>query len=560
MTSIAHRCNLILSSLQLIGQSTRANGEPTCSTIEDELDRFRLWAGNLGALQQPKSSLSIESRLVEAPNVLLHVAELLDELVEVARELLSITTGERADEIDALTDQELAEEVYDEVALDPQPETAVLSQDSFILNEEVGLRKEIGACITRLFRITSLVRRVIVTDPYTKALSRQKDPINNQFDIAYVGDKFPKIASDTESWLQDRLGSAITNRRSYLSYKQDHREKLEPVPDEKITLKVGEELATASSKPTTYLPDASTAAPMDISLEVYDNDDDSLSMTSISPSVDGESEHLLDSRIPSLDSLRVGNGKEIECPFCFNVRSFRNEKSWRKHVMSDLRAYVCTFPTCGSAMFGDMNEWWHHEMQCHRVQYGCMECNETNFSSSEELLKHIQIRHAQLHAIAGQDSLLKLSRKPVARLRAVECPCCTSWAERLATRAQTQLGDSRASSNDGSVAANAFKRHLASHLEQLALFALPTLAEDEASLKPEATAALSESDALSSTPADSDTSEAFDYGDELPMVSQEPFATYHQISPLRVETPQVESIPKTDAVQSTVCFIVPLYP
>jgi hypothetical protein len=155
-------------------------------------------------------------------------------------------------------------------------------------------------------------------------------------------------------------------------------------------------------------------------------------------------------------------------------------------------------------------------MQCHRVQYGCIECHETDFPSEEELLKHIQRRHAQLYAIAGQNSLLQLSRKPVARLRAADCPCCTTWAERRATRAQTQLGESRALLNDDFVTAKVFKRHLASHLEQLALFALelPTLAEDEAGLELDSVAALSESerDALSSVSDDSDTLEVFDHG------------------------------------------------
>jgi hypothetical protein len=173
-------------------------------------------------------------------------------------------------------------------------------------------------------------------------------------------------------------------------------------------------------------------------------------------------------------------------------------------------------------------------------------------------------------------------------LRAVDCPCCTTWAERLATRAQTQVGEWRASLNDAFVTTKVFKRHLASHLEQLALFALPTLAEDEAGLELDSIAALSESerDALSSVSDDSDTLEAFDHGvnednethsprevmDEVAQVdinsqdvgeespttaSQEPLGTDHQSALLRGETPQVASLPKTDGVKSMVCLPVP---
>jgi hypothetical protein len=161
MTSIAHRCNLILSSLRSIAQSTHIDDAATTSKVKDELARFSLWAGNLGALHQPKSSLSVESRLVDAPEVLLHVAELLEDLNEVARELSSISTGEREAKIDVPPDQELAEEGYVEITFGVEvhhrrPGNDVAPQYFHALNEEVELRKEIGACITRLFRITSL--------------------------------------------------------------------------------------------------------------------------------------------------------------------------------------------------------------------------------------------------------------------------------------------------------------------------------------------------------------------------------------------------------------------
>jgi hypothetical protein len=94
MTSIAHRCNLIIPGLRSNAQSTRIDDAATTSKVKDELARFSLLAGNLGALHLPKSSISIESRLVEAPEVLLHVAELLENLNEVACELSRISTGE----------------------------------------------------------------------------------------------------------------------------------------------------------------------------------------------------------------------------------------------------------------------------------------------------------------------------------------------------------------------------------------------------------------------------------------------------------------------------------
>jgi hypothetical protein len=50
----------------------------SAAALEDELGRFRVWAGNIGAIQRGHSSL--EYRLREAPIVLESVLKLLEEL------------------------------------------------------------------------------------------------------------------------------------------------------------------------------------------------------------------------------------------------------------------------------------------------------------------------------------------------------------------------------------------------------------------------------------------------------------------------------------------------
>jgi hypothetical protein len=48
--------------------------------IDDEQDRFMIWAGNAGATQGVLSSSSLDHRLREAPRLSLQFAELLDDL------------------------------------------------------------------------------------------------------------------------------------------------------------------------------------------------------------------------------------------------------------------------------------------------------------------------------------------------------------------------------------------------------------------------------------------------------------------------------------------------
>jgi hypothetical protein len=47
----------------------------------DASDKFKLWAGNIGARQLPTSPASLESRLVTAKRILEQVEDLLDELL-----------------------------------------------------------------------------------------------------------------------------------------------------------------------------------------------------------------------------------------------------------------------------------------------------------------------------------------------------------------------------------------------------------------------------------------------------------------------------------------------
>jgi hypothetical protein len=358
-------------------------------------------------------------------------------------------------------------------------------------NEETELLEETGACITRLFRVSSLIRQAAPTDLFAKALSRNRYRFNDQFDIAHVGEKYPKLATEELAWLQKRLGRAITQRRHYLSYIQDHREKLEGMltgeeTPEPVTsksqaptkqLQAVKLLPDSSSRPSTFFTKASSLAPGRITPQMLaaeeesDPENDARSYTTISRSIDGDLDSSTTIRIPKLDELRTGSKKEVECPFCFRMEKFKNERVWRRHVFSDLRSYVCTFPDCDAPYFGDINEWFRHEMQSHRVSYTCRLCQKT-FQLRERYLTHVQKQHPDMLEDGEQQPVLDIARKPLDQIPAQECPCCSEWVDRLKERAVAGMPFD-ASDHILGVVPTVFKRHLASHLEQLALFAIP---------------------------------------------------------------------------------------
>lgn len=160
--------------------------------------------------------------------------------------------------------------------------------------------------------------------------------------------------------------------------------------------------------------------------------------------------------------------REIECPFCCEIKKIKDEKAWRRHVYADLRPYVCTFADCSKPYFGDLNEWFNHEMQSHRVSYACQLCQGKLYSSDKQYLDHVRRRHPALLVGGGEQALLDIAKQPVQQISAEDCPCCIDWTDRLRLR----LPDIDAS-EPIHVTPAVFKRHLASHLEQLALFALP---------------------------------------------------------------------------------------
>ena len=95
-------------------------------------------------------------------------------------------------------------------------------------SEEKALFKEVDACITRLFRVSRLVRQAAApSNLFDEALSRNSHLFNDQFDVAHVGERFPKLATEENQWLQTRLGRAISQRRLFLSYIQEYRGRTE---------------------------------------------------------------------------------------------------------------------------------------------------------------------------------------------------------------------------------------------------------------------------------------------------------------------------------------------
>lgn len=139
---------------------------------------------------------------------------------------------------------------------------------------------------------------------------------------------------------------------------------------------------------------------------------------------------------------------------------------------------MCTLggDECDAEFFEDRDSWFEHELKTHRSQYSCILCKSGNFS-----IVALQAHILQAHGDFSDTQIRILQeegRENPTRYEAQSCPFCDDWAEKLlqSSKSGTQ---SRDSMQRILVSHDRFKRHVASHQEQLAIFAVPRAKEDE---------------------------------------------------------------------------------
>jgi hypothetical protein len=166
---------------------------------------------------------------------------------------------------------------------------------------------------------------------------------------------FLYLYRDDREWLRKRLGTAITQKRQYLRYCREHREKLSKVLEASNTSEaisgptmgttflaiqgqksdVVHDAQTVISKPSSTLAPttASTVIPAELesteSLEKLEqqNEDDSRSQTSYATSV-GEDDRDNRLSVVRLEDV-AGTAQSFECPYCWTIQRINSQHSWQ---------------------------------------------------------------------------------------------------------------------------------------------------------------------------------------------------------------------------------------
>ena len=219
---------------------------------------------------------------------------------------------------------------YDASADDEHDAASLSSDDSQPSSELEELMKSLGDTITSLFRTTILIRSATTRDRYSKAASAAGEPYDPKFDIAHVGHKFPRIHKT--AWLETRFGKAITQRRQYLQYCREHREKTGvdqksydsaqnydsrqnrlAMIDEYKNVNNCEEKSHAQSKRPSTLAITNASTLNVAALERLDENLDEVQSQTFYATSPGEDERKDGLRVPPLPDA-AGTGLPFECP------------------------------------------------------------------------------------------------------------------------------------------------------------------------------------------------------------------------------------------------------
>ncbi|CAN9214406.1 unnamed protein product [Alternaria alternata] len=476
----------------LSASDSKSTEEVDGDALEDEIGRFRVWAGNLGALQKGHSSL--DYRLRDSPNLLSSALKLLNELEHNLNETFAVISGARLPFEAQTSTEEVEEDENDDGFFSEEDDS-----DSDGPRSELKMRfEEVVDIIDNLYKLSVRIRTPSIHSRSLKASSYMpKDPETGvdildayaELDRKHVQElllqlrkQHPSGAQEEQASLIERLSSSITLRRRHFKYWKRHRDKLgasaipEEAPEPVVPASREAPNTTRNDNleafPTTPMITTSRPTPSQKTGKTLlsgteathhhqslDDIVDTKSVTSYAVTV----RDLHGKGIELPPPPKAANGdKDFECPYCWIVCPARYGKgrAWKTHLLQDLQPYICTYQDCESSqqLFRSRREWAEHEAT-HRKLWRCPEHAAALYSSISGLENHLRQDH---NGGFPEDQIAVIAKigETTAMDTRTKCPICYVPAD------TANLGD--------------LQSHIANHLERFATFALPHGREDDA--------------------------------------------------------------------------------
>lgn len=211
--------------------ATEGNWTIDRESLEDEFGRFRVWSGNLGALQQGHSCL--DYRLRDSPLLSSSALKFLEELLENLNEALAVVSGARLpyEQQPQSESTEVAEE--DDGFFSEDEDDGEIQPN--VPGTELSMRfGEIVDIIDNLYKLGIRIRTPTIRSRSLRAASfKQNDPETGvdilstyaEYDLQHIKELLSYLRQphamgklDGEDYLVARLSAAITLRRRQFKY------------------------------------------------------------------------------------------------------------------------------------------------------------------------------------------------------------------------------------------------------------------------------------------------------------------------------------------------------
>ncbi|KAL3460890.1 hypothetical protein BJX64DRAFT_289828 [Aspergillus heterothallicus] len=344
--------------------------------VVNEMQRFEIWASSLGLYHTGHSSLDYRFR--DSPPLFHYAQRLLHDLEETIKIRKSWHLGQlESEERDIMT---LSDASSEEEDLSSYPLEDVTME--YLSN--------ITIAVDRLYALSFKIRNPGLRSGLTRATAyKQVDPETGidlinclaDWDLRYMVDIFRTWWPDTDlmdiedHFLVRRLARANTHRRQQFKYWQRRNAKYWKF--HRAGLQEGALRSQMGNLNMTFALEGSEHGQLS----------DPTTATLIGPTVladfDKESAATQESYVlrgdesddtnffpapPDIDQDK----SEFECPYCFILcsRKLLEPRAWRRHLIKDLRPYVCTFEECKdtSQQYETRPEWMAHEYSVHGHQ------------------------------------------------------------------------------------------------------------------------------------------------------------------------------------------------
>ncbi|KAF1986004.1 A1pp-domain-containing protein [Aulographum hederae CBS 113979] len=451
------------------------------SALEDELGRFRVWCGNIGALQKGHSSL--DYRLRESPLTQTNVLKLLRELKEALSQATAIVSKERL----PYEEQSVSVEASDADADDSSDDNSDIDLPKSELEQRA---LDIVDIIDNLYRASVKIRSPVLKIRSLKAKSfKQIDKETGvdvfsaytAFDQRFVEDvveelRQTRIAPTDETsdeYLVQRLSRAVTKRRKQFKYWKKHRDKLAAPLQSEIAIDnapAGPQLPEDPLEvPGPSVGDIAERAHIiapkvtsDFGKTLISGTEATAFHRTLDDAVDSKTVTSIATTARDLDGRGVelppppkdaDGERDFECPYCFVICPARHgrERAWRTHLLQDLSPYVCTYRDCSDPdqLYRSRREWNDHEESVHRRLWRCPMHVDAVYRSANAMQEHLVQDHTGITQSQIQD-IVAMAQVSSTDTRET-CPICFASSD----------------------STGPFLVHLASHLERIATFALP---------------------------------------------------------------------------------------